>query len=51
MIIVYVEPLAGTISERIKYELGTTYYCRLSGLDGNNIQKTPYSNAMSETAQ
>jgi hypothetical protein len=49
--IVYVEPSAGTISERIKYELGTTYYCRLSGLDGNNIQKTLYSNVMSATAQ
>ena len=48
--IAYGEPSAGTISERIKYELGTTYYCRLSGLDGNNIQKTPYSNVVSATA-
>ncbi|MDY0387418.1 MAG: hypothetical protein RBT65_09885 [Methanolobus sp.] len=29
----------------------TTYYCRASGLDGNNIQKTPYSNVVSVTAQ
>lgn len=41
--IVYVEPSIGTISSRIDYESGTTYYCRISGLNSNNVQKTPYS--------
>lgn len=47
---VYVEPSIGTISGHIKYESGRTYYCRISGLNSNNVQKTPYSNAMSDTA-
>lgn len=27
------------------------YYCRVSGLDHNNVQKTPYSNVVSDTAR
>ena len=49
--IVYVEPSIGFTSDDFDQESGTTYYCRLSGLDGNNIQKTPYSNVESATAQ
>jgi hypothetical protein len=47
--VVYAEPSLGFWGD-IDQESGTTYYCRISGLDGNNIQKTPYSNVMSATA-
>lgn len=48
---VYVETSISDISGIIDQESGTTYFCRLSGLDHNNVQKTPYSNVMSATAQ
>jgi hypothetical protein len=41
-VIAYVSP--------VDQESGVTYYCRMSGLDGNNVQKTPYSNVVSVTA-
>lgn len=44
--IAYAEPSTGYISGDIDLELGTTYYCRISGLNSNNIQKTPYSNVV-----
>ncbi|MDY0388887.1 MAG: hypothetical protein RBT65_17575 [Methanolobus sp.] len=49
--IVYVEPSTGTINGYLEPESGTTYHCRISGLNSNNVQKTPYSNVMSQVAQ
>lgn len=49
---IYVDP-----SDGIAYFLpvdpdsGVIYYCRVSGLDHNNVQKTPYSNVVSDTAR
>lgn len=44
--IAYVEPHVGTISGHIDQESGTTYHCRISGLNSSNIQKTPYSDVL-----
>ena len=48
--IVYAELSTGSIYGDIDQESGTTYYCRISGLNSDNVQKTPYSNVMSATA-
>jgi hypothetical protein len=48
----YVEPSDGiAYVSNLDQESGVTYYCRLSGLDHNNVQKTPYSNVVSATVQ
>ena len=48
----YVEPTTGSFYvQPVDQESGVTYHCRLSGLDHNNIQKTPYSNIVSATVQ
>jgi hypothetical protein len=32
----------------VQLDAGVTYYCRAFGLDKNNVQKTPYSNVLSD---
>lgn len=49
--IAYAEPSTSHISGDIDLELGTTYYCRISGLSSNNVQKTPYSNVVIQEAE
>jgi len=49
--IAYAEPSTGSISGDIDLELGTVYYCRISGLNSNNVQKTPYSNVVLREAE
>jgi hypothetical protein len=50
-IVAYVgcSPEDNSISEPATLSQGMTYYCRVSGLDKNNIQKTPYSISMPGT--
>lgn len=45
----YVNPAYGAATPAVEQEIGTEYHCRLSGLDSNNVQKTPYSNYMTVT--
>ena len=51
VVTVYVEPDVSEFFGDIDQELGTTYYCRISGLNSSNVQKTPYSNVVSATAE
>jgi hypothetical protein len=49
--IAYGKPSTGHISGDIDHESGTTYYCRISGLNRKNVQKTPYSNVVTQESE
>lgn len=48
---VYVDPSDGAFDGRIVQEPGTVYFCRISGLNSSNVQKTPYSNILHMEAE